>query len=324
MSYLTLNYPGAPPGSQTVLKEIRYINNTKCGDNTVYIVGVYHPPPVDGHSTSQAFIYKGDIYGNGQWVNFSYPGAAATMPNGIAVLPNKEFQIVGSYVLPGQLLTHAFLYQGGLDFMGAFTTIDPPSTVAVTAEGIDGGLIVGEHGIGDLERAFVYDIRSGKYYDLNPPLLYQFIRATGISHDGGDKYTIAGSIGLTFPEPRLAGFLVNWNRHKGTSFNWRLYDYPNNNANITEFTDLASDGRGGHFVTGNWINDKTPPTGSGAFRMTTSPDGSAPVWNDIFYPGSVSTFATSVATACYRSTLYAGSYSIGSALTANGFIYVPR
>jgi hypothetical protein len=338
--YLKFNYPGAVFGSKTLLTGIRGTGNGNIVNDTLYISGFYTSP--DGAITS--FLYKGDLTGRdgscndinsrNNWHVLGYPSAPgrsviATSLYGPAILKHGNVRVVGNYTTE-ESNGSAFgcMYEGPLDGSGIWTTLVPQfgtdPTLNVIAHSTHGDLVVGNY---DTElyqgKAFIYDIRTGTYYDISKPkqcpskVGIKSITAYGVWHNDGANYTICGGFTRLDPSTGLdSAYLIDWNNKTHTFSNWRSYNYNNDNktAAVTHFDGITTDGHDGYNLTGDAILLNENKEIAFFSHIGCNDDAH---WAQIKYPGSVSTSGNSV----YKSAVI-GVYQIDHIPTVNGYISI--
>jgi hypothetical protein len=296
--YETFNYPGALPGSKTLLTGIRRTPN----ENIVNISGFYECPD---QACVKAFVYRGTLRGRGSWnvLNFpSGPGRTVKATNlyGPNNGPNHGIQVVGNYTTEETgSSTIGSLYQGKLDGSGQWTTLIPtvaaPDVVLNTiAHSTHGGLVVGNYDTQlDEGRAFIYDIKKKLYYEIVKPNAIS-ITAYGIWHNRGNSYTIAGGYSSLDQVSGVdSAYLVDWDNKKHAFSNWRIYSYDNNPAKaiVTHFDGITSDRQGGYYLTGDWLGVGDGP--ELAFFAHVPKKGKA-IWSSVQVPPHQITSGNSV------------------------------
>ncbi|CAH6418231.1 Hypothetical protein HVR_LOCUS99 [uncultured virus] len=346
--YLKFNYPGAVPGSKTLLTGIRGIGEI------LYITGFYEPPT----GSTVSFLYKGDITGNVDLCSYprnfynilnypSSPGVTVVATNlygpDILCYERDIVRVVGNYTTQETgMSTIGCMYEGPLDGSGTWTTLTPTDdTLNTIAHSTSGGLVVGNYDTQvNQSKAFIYDVTTGVYYNIEKPQALS-ITAYGIwfndrgqCNDGGhdrennkEWYTICGGYSNVDPASGIdAGYLVDWNNKTHELVNWRNYQYENNNirALITHFDGITSDECGGYNLTGDAVvvTDPSNPSGEeiGFFaniKRHSDWKFTDAQWEEIKYPGSNSTSGNSV----YQDTVI-GVYTTTSSVegTVNGYI----
>jgi hypothetical protein len=255
-TYTTLNYSGALSGSSTFLTGVR-------GDNEggVYMTGVYTPP---SSSETQGLVYQGPVMGGGDWYILNRPdtpGATTTSTAlyGPNTLPGGIIRVAGSYKTSETGARDLGLYyEGTVNGAGTWTTLAPTVSGGETllntiAHSNHGNLLVGNYDTSlATGRAFIFDITGGTYTELVKPGAAS-ITAYGIWHNGGDSYTIAGGFSNVNSGGLDVGYLVDWDAGTGIATHWTEFYYNNDNALITHFDGITSDGAGGYNLTGDWI-----------------------------------------------------------------------
>ena len=331
--YLKFNYPGAVPGSKTLLTGIRGKGHRSVINDILYITGFYESP----EGKIKSFVYKGDIsekekkYSN--WYILNYPSASgrtviSTSLYGPAILKHGNIRVVGNY-LTEESGTSALgcMYEGPLDGSGRWFTLIPTSDSPVLntiAHSTHGDLIVGNY---DTElytgKAFIYDIRTGIYYDIDKPpecpsaVSIKSITAYGVWNNCGPNYTICGGFSRANPSTGLdSAYLVDWDNKNHTFSNWRSYNYNNDDktAAVTHFDGITTDGHDGYNLTGDAILLNSNKE-IAFFTHVNSNDKAH--WAQISYPESSGTSGNSV----YKSAII-GVYQVDPIPTVNGYISI--
>lgn len=256
--YIKFNYPSNVSGGKTLLTGIRGVKNNP---GLVYISGFYQYPD----DNIVAFVYKGNIYDKGDWYVLEYPSTpiktvvATNLYGPNNGIKKKHIQVVGNYTTEQTgLSTIGCLYEGTLNGDGKWTTLIPTSDVTVLntiAHSTMGGLVVGNYDTHLIQgKAFLYDIKRKKYYDIIKPKS-KSITAYGIWHNGGNSYTICGGFSNVDKLAGLdSGYVVDYNRKTHKFSNWKRYYYGNdrNNSIITHFDGITK-GKNGYNLTGDWL-----------------------------------------------------------------------
>lgn len=321
--YSKFNYPNAVSGSKTLLTGIR-------GDRKqLYITGFYEPPV--GNTIS--FLYKGNISGNiGIFSNNSYnilnyPSSkgvtvVATNLYGPDILHRNCIRVVGNYTtLESGKSAIGCIYEGSLDGSGTWKTLTPSDdTLNTIVHSNSGGLAVGNYDTQLNEgKAFIYDIKTGKYYNIIKPRALS-ITAYGIWHNGGNSYTICGGYSSVNSSSGLdIAYLVDWNNETHEFTNWQDYQY--NRSLVTHFNGITSDNCGGYNLTGDAvITDPSKPEGNEiAFcahvKRFYNSNFTDARWQEIKFPKSKSTSGNSI-----YENIVIGVYSVNEEDTINGYI----
>lgn len=315
--YLKFNYPGAVPGSKTLLTGIR-------GKGKVlYITGFYEPP---SHSAEPviSFLYVGDETGragpgnlNNSWNVLGYPNGigrtvVSTNLYGPMIIDEDHVRIVGNYTTEesgGRAL--GCMYEGHINGSGKWTTLTPSDeTINTIAHSTMGDLVVGNYDTRLIQgKAFIYDVVKKVYHDLTKPKALS-ITAYGIWHNKDHHYTIAGGFttrGLN------AAYLVDWNNKTQTLSNWREYQYQSKRctAKITHFDGITTDNDGGYNLTGDAVLSNGDEV---AFFVNYNDDV---FQEEIKVPCSTSTSGNSV----YK-TKVIGVYKLENSETVNGYLSI--
>lgn len=190
VSYSTFNYPDAAGGS-TFLTGIR-----AGGTNGVFMTGVFTPLSA---TDTQGLLYQGPLTSNsGAWTVVNYANedlpSAGTVTSTALYGPNDlgagDVRAVGSYktVASGEA-DIGLLYEGPTDGSGTWTTLDASvldvDTLNTIAHNTHGGLAVGNYDtMLATGKAFVYEIDSGLWYDLDPVGRHQHHRVRDLAQRG--------------------------------------------------------------------------------------------------------------------------------------------
>lgn len=323
--YYTFNYPNAAEGSKTLLTGIRGVNDSP---GQVYISGFFVQ---DTASEPQAFVYRGDILGEGNWYDLTYPSSNGNTVNGTALYgPNNgkkdnTIQVVGNYTtVENGTTTLGCLYQGKLNGHGKWTTIIPTSTeqvINIIAHSTMGGLVVGNYDTVLYEgKAFIYDINANIYYNITNPYT-QSITAYGIWQNDDNSYTICGgytsvNTGLNAGEGNVnMAYLVDWDNKKKKLFNWRSYAFNDDplKAFMTHFDGITTDGKGGYNLTGTWTGIDKGERKFGFFCNVNKYNKAK--WESVSYPKQVITTGNSI----WRDAVI-GVYTSSKTDGVNGYV----
>ncbi len=319
--YFIFNFPSTEPGGQTLLTGIREVDHKQ---NQVFISGFYNAP--DG-VTVIPFVYKGSLAGEGTWNILNYPSSPGTTVNltnlyGPNNGPKSTIQVVGNYttVETGSKKIGC-LYEGPLNGSGKWTSLIPTSKKPVLdtiAHSTMGGLVVGNYNTQEkISQAFIYEIKTGKYYRIIKPKAKD-ITAYGIWHNGGHSYTICGGYSnLNATTGVGSAYLVDWDNKTKKFSNWRSYDYGNDpvNAIVTHFDGITSNGCGGYNLTGDWTA-LDHPIEQGFYCEIKRKHAK---WFLVSYPGRTITSGNSI----YKKAVI-GSYANLEDFSVNGYISIPR
>lgn len=128
-----------------------------------------------------ALVYKGKINGSGKWYQFKYPKASKTRFSKISK-QDKNITIVGSCRIDD--VDFACLYFGTLNH-GRWKILDGNSKFLSIVDNI----IVGTY---DINKSFIYDIDSNKYFNLTLPIDSTEITVYDICYNE-DLYHLCGS-----------------------------------------------------------------------------------------------------------------------------------
>ncbi len=296
VSYSSFDYPDAA-GGQTYLTGIR-----ADGAAGVFMTGVFTP---SGASTTQGLLYQGPIDSNsGAWTVVNYPDAG--LPDGVTVtstalygpndLGGASVRAVGSYKTTASgAYDIGLLYEGATDGSGMWTTLDATvldaGTLDTIAHSTHGGLVVGNYDTSlATGRAFVYDIDTDSWYDLDP-IGATSITAYGIWHNGGTSYTIAGGFSEGLSLTGLdQGYLVDWDSSDQSTSKWRAYNFDNLSFEdaVSHFDGITGDGSGGYNLTGDYVGVGAE-NGLGFFASVSRTIGDAfgdATWTQISFPSA--------------------------------------
>lgn len=316
--YYTFNYSEALPGSRTLLTGIRGVNESK----KVYISGVYTPP---NSNAPTGLIYKGYLAGEkGQWYVLNYPSSDGRTVTGTSLYgPNngdscKTIQAVGNYTTQETgVATLGCLYEGPLDGSGKWTTLLPPSdepVINTIVHSTMGGLAVGNYDTRLITgKAFLYDIKTKKYYDITHPRA-KSITAYGIWNNDGDSYTICGGFAdINSGSIITKGYIAHWDNKTKKLSKFHSYSYNNDpkTAVSTHFDGITSDGHGGYNLTGDWVDTSA---NFSAFFAHVKKVGCPAKWEPVAYPDQKMTSGNSV----YRDVVI-GIYTTSSG-DVNGYV----
>lgn len=327
--YSTFNYPAqAEEGGTTALTGIR---RTKKNARIVLISGYY-----TNQDYETAFVYKGNLEGDGKFHELAYPSAPGRTVTVTALYgPNNgignHIQVVGNYAtVENGTPPLGCLYQGPLDGSGKWTTVQPTSLLApsdqltgVICHSTMGGFIVGNYNtvlkpsIED-SQSFIYDIKREIFYPIVKANALG-ITAYGIWHNGGNSYTICGGFtGASLPQAENA-YLVDWDSKTNRFKNWRSFSYANDPIKSlrTHFDGLNSDGHGGFYLTGIALGVASGSVDFGFFAHARKGASSAR-WALLQFPGGIGTTGNSV----YKRVTI-GVYTSIVDQTTNGYISAP-
>jgi hypothetical protein len=257
--YLKFNYPNSGPGDKNFLTGIRQ----KYG--ALYITGTY----INSQSgRSYTYVYKGDLQGNvgpytqNKWHILEYPtNEDETVTNtslyGPDVRKDGSIRAVGNYNTEetGKRALGT-VYEGKLNGKGIWTTLIPAEDAINTiAHSSMGDLVVGNYDTKYVQgMGFIYDMKKRRYYDINKRGA-KSITAYGIWKNSKHEYTICGGYSPILNDITF-GYLVDWNNKTKRFYNWREYEYENN-AVITHFDGITSDGKCGYNLTGDALTHRS-------------------------------------------------------------------
>lgn len=305
--YLTFDFPGAVPGSKTLLTGVR-----SKGD-LLYVTGFYQPP---GPGTI-SFLFKGelgDIYKLNHYHILNYPsrsGAVATNLYGPYILKCGKVRVVGNYFTRDSAILGC-MYEGNLDGVGIWTTLTPTAdTINTIAHSTMKDLVVGNYDELIIQgKAFIYNIKTKIYTEIIYPNAVS-ITAYGVWYNGRNSYTICG--GIAIPGTASLAYLVDYNINTQKFSNWRTYQH-DLSTTVTHFNGITSDGCQGYYLTG----DATSSTDTTAF-LAHAAKNKPIIWHQIEYPDSITTSGNSV-----TCTTVIGVYknSIGFGKTIHGYISI--
>lgn len=324
--YKTFNFPGALPGSRTLLTGIR----ETCQEHEYIITGFYEFP--DGAFPTISFVFKGHLNGYGKFFLLNYPNSpgitvSTTNLYGPSIVydhAGKElYNIVGNYTKVNAQGTFGALFHGALDGTGKWTTLVPTplSTDAILgtiAHSTMGSLVVGNYDTVLVQgKAFIYDICSNTYYDIVKPGALN-ITAYGIWQNSKNHYTIAGGY---FNVPGAeGGYLVDWDNKKKKFYNWTEFYFNNDpiRSVVTHFDGISGINGGRKYtLTGDYVsvNDPQPKALFAVVKRTNCGFLQKAKWSTIEYPGSNATSGNSVA-----KDVVIGVYTLPNSTTVNGYI----
>jgi hypothetical protein len=302
--YTTLNYPNSQPGDKTLLTGIRQVDHS----SKVYISGFYEPA---NSGPVVAFVYRGKLDGKGVFHPLAYPSSSGRTVTATNLYgPNngphhhhtETIQVVGNYTIQEVTGAMGCLYEGKLDGSGVWTTILPPSTQPVLntiCHSTNGGLVVGNYDTQlDEGKAFIYNIKTKKYYDITRPNVLS-ITAYGIWYNGHHKYTICGGYtALNIVSGFSSGYIVDFDLRKERFSNFRTYSYNNDHLKsvITHFDGITTDGNNGFNLTGDTatfgadtvgffahVEDKESRSNRAEWKSVSFPDAKITSGNTVLY-----------------------------------------
>lgn len=286
---------------------------------------------ITGTSNVNGVVYSGPVNhgftslgsGTGAWYVMNVPSsinsAASTSIYGPDSLGNGNYNLVGTYTSSTNSNTYSFIYTGPLTSTpqaSSFITVQAKYPNGQPAQftilhSVSGGLAAGNYGSPNslLGNAFIYDPQnlSRPQTDLQFPSREKSYSVYGIWHNGGNSYTVAGGVsgGLIDKksgEPVTLSYLMDYDRSTGLTSNFQAFQYKpvgaakryfNNDAVITHFEGIWSDGKGLYKLPAT----ATSFTGGLSIAVTAQvvrrPNGNfstSASWKQIILPGS--TFAT--------------------------------
>ena len=269
--YLPFNFPGSSQGSRTLLTGIR-----KCKCDYI-ITGFYEYPDTDLIPAS--FIYKGDLLGKGKWYTLNFPSSQGNTvtstnlygPDVYHCSPSDcsyndpYYQFVGNYTILEQTGTFGCLYQGPLSGGGKWTKIVPTplSTEPILntiCHSVMDDVVVGNYDTLLIQgRAFLYQISTGRYYDIRSPGAIS-ITAYGVWKNCNGSYTIAGGNVNESDPLREVGYLVDW--FEESFENWSFYQFNQSALALVTHFDGISYNDSIYSLTGDYV---IPGVGAQAF-----------------------------------------------------------
>lgn len=218
---------------------------------------------ITGTSNADGIVFEGTIDGVGESHTVRFPGSQTTSVYGPDILPNGDLRLVGNYKLPdyqtAPVYSHGFVYEGSIASLAdhsKFTTIDYPGASFTYVHSTMGGLAVGNgdsqttHRENGLEfgrgHAFIYDLTSGTFTDVVfPGSLSNTVY--GIWHNGGTKYTIAGSFSpdivnnfLDQGHPIGTAYMADYDSSTGQFSHWTGFNVPFAGPDIVSHFDGIS------------------------------------------------------------------------------------
>jgi subtilase-type serine protease len=171
-------------------------------------------------------------------------------------------------------------------------------------------------------RAFVYDIDNNSWVELVKPGAVS-ITAYGIWYNGGTQYTIAGGYSNANLSGIDHGYLVNWDSATQTPSDWTSYDYNNSRIGIaiSHFNGITGDGRGGFYLTGDWVGVLPPEVGAFFAHVFRVPGRSFSIaqWTQIAYPSAQVTSGNTV----FENNVL-GVYTVSGSSVVNGYVATVR
>lgn len=310
--YQKAEFPNSEVNSKTILTGIRGLNNS----GKIYVSGIYQ----SAAGVNNGFIYKGDLSGKGNWYVLNYPEAKDRRVTGTSFYgPNsgpknkdgqETVQAVGSYTIKDSGdKTFGCLYQGTLEGAGRWTTLIPNSkekVIGTIAHSTMGGLVVGNYSVKTideakksviLKRAFLYDIETDKYFKIKIPNSLG-TTAYGIWQHDKHSYLICGGYSADIKGKIVTyGYVVEFNKSEMCFKQFKKYEYENN-ASVTHFNGISSDGKTGYNLTGDaittLIGPKDPQPIQVAFFANIKEFGKDATWEVIEYPKAKTTSGNSV------------------------------
>jgi hypothetical protein len=323
-NYKTFNYPGALPGSRTLLTGIRQTDK----EHEYVITGFYEFP--NSAFPTVSFVYKGHLNGYGKFYSLNYPSksginVATTNLYGPSVVPDKQgiYNIVGNYTQVGITGTLGALYRGTLDGKGKWTTIVPNSlsvhpVLNTIVHSTMGALAVGNYDTNLIQgRAFIYDITEKKYIDIVKQGAAS-ITAYGVWQNSKHHYTIAGGF-FNIPGAEAA-YLVDYDDKRKQFYNWTEYYFDNNPVKsiVTHFDGISANSDGsGYTLTGDYVvaNDPDPKAFFAIVKRKQGRLSKKAKWTTISYPQSNATSGNSVS-----EDVVIGVYALPNDTTVNGYV----
>ena len=334
ISFATLNYSNAAPGSSTGLTGIRQVY----GSTDVYITGNYV------ESISNGTLYKGPVTGGGTYYIYNVPDALANSvvagttvggTNVYSAASNESaiVQLTGSYstVQLGESHAFGFLYTGPVSnnsqTVGVWESINYPSaqtpdhsTVENTIpHSIMGNLIVGNYDTNTLNgNAFIYDMRSKTYNTIVISPGAKLTTIYGVWANGGEDYTIAGGYSGISESGLAYAFIADYDAATpGTAgvSNINTYTFNNVDALDTHFEGITTDGSTGYNLAAGWLQSGL--IGAAFAHVSRNADGgfeSAATWINVAYPNASTTGDT-----VYQNYLL-GEYSLPNESGVNGYV----
>jgi len=309
MTYTTFNFPGAIPGSKTLLTGIRRKKSN------LYISGFYVP---SSDANTVSFLYKGLATGtNGGYYLLNYPHAKATNLYGPNVLDHGRIRVVGNFTTDLDNNTHGCMYEGHLNGKGKWTRIVPTSnTLNTICHSTMGKLVVGNYDtILIAGKAFIYDIKKQHYTDIIIPNA-KSVTAYGVWYNGDNRYTICGGYSPIVGSQADVGYIVDYDRKTKKFSNMINYYYNNDpvNSTVTHFDGITGT-KHGYNLTGVAVNSESVYGFFASVSRKNICEISLPKWSEVSYPGSDLTTGNSVV-----DDTVIGIYTVPDDLTINGYI----
>jgi len=324
--YKTFNFPGALPGSRTLLTGIR-----ETGREQEYIITGFYEFP-DNTFPTISFVFRGLLNGYGKFFQLNFPSnpnmpVISTNLYGPSVTYDKNgnelYNVVGNYTKVNAQGPFGTLYHGALDGTGKWFTLLPTTLtsepiIGTIAHSTMGSLVVGNYDTVTVQgKAFIYDFCNNTYYDIVKPDAIS-ITAYGIWQNSKNHYTIAGGY---FNVPGAEGaYLVDWDNKKKKFSNWTNFHFDNNPVRsvITHFDGISSINGGSKYtLTGDYVsvNDPQPKAFFAIVKRINCGFLHKAKWNIIEYPGSNATSGNSVS-----KDIVIGVYTLPKSTTVNGYI----
>jgi hypothetical protein len=281
---------------------------------------------VVGTSNINGVVYDGPINsgfssggsGTGSWYMMNVPAsvnnAVSTSIYGPEVLGGGKYNLVGTYTSSNDSNTYSFFYNGPLTSTpkaSDFITVQAKYSSGQAAQytilhSISGGLAAGNYGSPNslLGNAFIYDSVTGSQTDLKFPDREKSYSVYGIWHNGGSSYTVAGGVsgGLIDKktgEPVTLAYLMDYDRSTGLTSNFQTFQYKpvgaaknyfNNDAVITHFEGIWSDGKGLYKLPATVTSITGGLSIALVAQVVRRPNGNfstGATWRQISLPGSV-------------------------------------
>lgn len=267
---------------------------------------------ITGTSGANGLLFEGTIQGVGATYTVNYPGAATTSVYGPDIVDNNVLRLVGSYknadAATAAVKVHGFSFEGtpaDLYKSDHYREISFPGAEFNYVHSTMEDLAVGnydkpiDHGKENLPlgpgRAFIYDVKQGKFLtDIVFPGS-KSNTAYGIWHNGENRYTIVGGyspLGVNnFDDqgrPIGLGYMVDYDSRTGEFNHWASFEYPNGVNFVTHFEGISSVEKGVYTLSADSVQAGTNNPAQGSLvtvRRNTDETFGPAVWQDLNYAG---------------------------------------
>lgn len=323
-TYIAFHCPGqtevSPPG-------ISGIDSVETFGSIYHITGVY----ISTSGESQAFVYNGDLSGNGTCESFNYKQPGITVTNTYLYHPNhyglfeSGLNLVGSYTTSGAGDTQfGFLYNGRESGSGTYLTLTPSESLAATTstktiatDTASNQIVIGYYQTpSGSNQSFIYDISNEKYFAFESNMDTQ---ANGVIDDLGEvTYTIIGNY---YNNGVSSGFIADWESSTQTVTNFAIFKYNNLPTTFNGVTsyDRATD----YEIAANYIPSGSTTSSPVYFHIKRKADGTFRQTEAVSlngYPGASATIANAIIGVLVGGTHILGYYQQGNPLSDYGYI----